>query len=97
MDWRQRGRDRRSSPRFEVVGLLHGSAVCAQYVTVHNVGSGGALVESQWPVPMDVPLTLKLTGAEPSAPVAIRIRHVRRQLPAGYLIGLEFPSPRFDS
>ena len=92
MDWRHRGRDRRSSPRFDVVGRLCGSALSAQQATVRNVGAGGVLVESSWPLPIDARVALRLTSSLSGGHVATRIRHIRVQEGPIHLVGLEFGS-----
>lgn len=92
MDWRHRGRDRRSSPRFDVVGRLWGSAISAQQATVRNIGAGGVLVESSWPLPIDARVALRLPSSLTGAHVATRIRHVQLQEGPIHLVGLEFSS-----
>ena len=92
MDWRHRGRDRRSSPRFEVVGRLCGSAISAQHATVRNIGAEGVLVESSWPLPIDARVALRLTSSLSGGHVATRIRHIQLREGPIHLVGLEFSS-----
>jgi hypothetical protein len=84
----QRGGDRRGSARFDVVGTLCGTAVADQYVRIRNIGMGGALVESHGSLPLDAPVSLKLTFVD--SLIEARVRHVTRLLSECYLIGLEF-------
>ena len=43
--------DRRVRPRFEIVGQLWGTMETVVAMTLCNVGYGGALVESDVPLP----------------------------------------------
>lgn len=92
---RRATRNRRSEPRFEVLGDLHGTAEAVVELPLRNVSAGGCLVES--PVTL-VPGSVHVVTVRShswESPVQVRVRHVR---PAGtrtartYFIGLEFLS-----
>jgi hypothetical protein len=89
MSWKQRANDRRTSVRFDVVGPLRATAASDQYVHIHDLGTGGALVESHWPLPIDSHVRLSLSPARDSQ-IDARVRHVMSIEPCRYLIGLEF-------
>ena len=86
--------DRRSKPRFEIVGDLWGSIDATASLLVQNLGRGGALLESPLPLaPESVHWVTALAEDQPHL-VQIRVRHSRAvALPAGpprFLIGVEF-------
>jgi hypothetical protein len=90
MSWTPRGSDRRRNTRFEIVGAMRGSAASKEYVLIHNIGGGGALVESHRPLPVDTQVQVKLDPGALAQTIEARIRHVTTVGPATYLIGLEF-------
>jgi PilZ domain len=83
--------DRRQRVRFEIVGRLPGSITTDASVEVANLGRGGALVVSAWPLNVDGQLTVRLGTDDDFSTLQALVRHVRR-IPGreGYLIGLEF-------
>jgi hypothetical protein len=93
MNWQQRGGDRRDSIRFEVLGPLRGTAASTQHVQLRNVGPGGALIESHWPLPIGARVSLKLTPGALEDQIEARIRHISSQASIGYLVGVEFVGP----
>ena len=85
--------DRRSKPRFEIVGDLWGSVDVSASLAVVNLGRGGALLESPMPfVPESVHSVLAVTHEE-SHRVTVRVRHSTggdHQGGRRYLVGVEF-------
>jgi hypothetical protein len=93
MAYKDRLGDRRSELRFEIIGQLWGSLEMLEQLPLHNLGRGGALVESRLPLSADTTHGVRLMLADEAKDLQVRVRHVTpvRQ-PAGdrYLIGLEF-------
>jgi hypothetical protein len=92
---RRRLGDRRTRPRFEIVGQLWGALDTVEPLTLLDLGRGGALVASRVPFPADSVQHLRFTFEGAPADVQARVRHVRAGEPnegARYLIGLEFVS-----
>jgi PilZ domain len=91
-----RGRmaDRRGRPRFEIVGQLWGTMETVVAMTLRNVGHGGALVESEVPLPSNSEHHVTVTCEGVHSPMQVRVRHVEKTQDANgrlaYLIGLEF-------
>lgn len=89
MPFRDRLGDRRGELRFEIIGHLWGSLESVEQLPLHDVGRGGALVESRRPLAQDSVHAMALRfGAEPLHDVRVRVRHVRpspvgRGLPGG--------------
>lgn len=86
--------DRRSKPRFEIVGDLWGSIDMQSSMQVQNLGRGGALVESSMPLAADsVHWVTTMAAGQPHL-VQMRVRHSVPAPPADgrprYLIGVEF-------
>jgi c-di-GMP-binding flagellar brake protein YcgR len=94
---RRRLGDRRVRPRFEVVGQLWGALDTTETLTLVDLGRGGALVASPFPLPPDSTQRLRFTFEGDAADVEARVCHVRTEGAgerARYLIGLEFlPMP----
>ena len=86
--------DRRSKPRFEIVGDLWGSIDATASMLVQNLGRGGALLES--PLPLAADSIHWVTAVADNQPhlVQIRVRHSQSVVTpngrARYLIGVEF-------
>jgi len=86
--------DRRSKPRFEIVGDLWGSIDTTTSMLVQNLARGGALVESPLPLAADsVHWVTAMAEGQPHL-VQIRVRH-STPAPTGdgrprHLIGVEF-------
>jgi hypothetical protein len=86
--------DRRSKPRFEIVGDLWGSIDATASMLVQNLGRGGALLDSPLPLaPDSVHWVTAMADNQPHL-VQIRVCHSRAIVtPAGrsrFLIGVEF-------
>ena len=90
---KRRNGDRRSKPRFEIVGELWGSVDVNASLAVLNLGRGGALLHSPVPfVPGAVHSVRVVTDTE-SHHVSMRVRHsVTAAQPdgPGHLVGVEF-------
>ena len=85
--------DRRLRPRFEIVGELWGTLETALRLSLRNVGTGGALFESDVPLAPESIHRLSWSYAERQTAVQVRISHVRPiEATDGmrYLIGIEF-------
>lgn len=86
--------DRRSKPRFEIVGDLWGDVDTKTSMQVKNLGRFGALLESPLPLAADsVHWVTTMAAGQPHL-VQIRVRHSAPAPPAEgrprYLIGVEF-------
>jgi hypothetical protein len=85
--------DRRLRPRFEIVGELWGTFETALRLNLKNVGVGGALFESQVPLPVESIQRLSWSFDDRLTAVQVRVSHVRPIEAADgplYLIGIEF-------
>jgi len=91
---RRRVTDRRGRPRFEVVGDLTGTLETVRPLELRNIGSGGALVESDraWPVGSVHPVVV--TNGSKVGRAQVCVRHVSQPDDGArrYLIGIEFLS-----
>lgn len=91
---RRRYPDRRTKPRFEVIGELWGSFETVLWLPVKDISSTGALLQSHVPLPIDSVhrVAYEADGAEVST--RARVRHVRRVDSAdgdrSFLVGVEF-------
>jgi hypothetical protein len=89
-------RDRRAHQRFQVVGVMPASLMTIEGLTVLNLGTSGALVESAVPLPADGEYRMQLLLPGHVAAVTAKVRRVApAPRPAGaprYHIGLEFLS-----
>jgi hypothetical protein len=85
--------DRRGKPRFEIVGDLWGSLETTASMLVHNLGRGGALLESPLPLASEsVHWVTALAEGEPHQ-VQVRVRHsspVTSGAGQRFLIGVQF-------
>jgi hypothetical protein len=86
--------DRRAKPRFEIVGDLWGSVDTSTSLRLANVGKGGALLVSPYPLAVDsVHWVTAVTGDRTNS-VQMRVRHsVPTRSNGGvvrYQIGVEF-------
>jgi hypothetical protein len=86
--------DRRTKPRFEIVGDLWASVDVTTTMVVHDVGRGGALLESPLALALDsTHWVTALTDGQPHL-VQIRVRHSTPVAATGpeprYLVGVEF-------
>jgi hypothetical protein len=94
--------DRRSKPRFEIVGDLWGSVDVSSSLSVVNLGRGGALLESPVPLVLESVHSVVAVTEEESHKVTLRVRHStgdERQGRRRFLIGVEFldVSPALDA
>lgn len=84
--------DRRSKPRFEIVGDLWGSIDTTAAMQVINLGRGGALLETTLPLPAEsVHWVTALADGQPHL-LQIRVRH-SAAAPGNrsrYRVGVEF-------
>jgi len=91
MPWKARAGDRRNALRFEVVGTLAGSVTALETVPIINIGGGGALIETPWPLRQDSTHRVRLESPSHAASCQARVRHVTGIAEGKhYLIGLEF-------
>jgi hypothetical protein len=85
--------DRRSKPRFEIVGDLWGSVDVSTSLSVLNLGRGGALLDSPVPFVLESVHSVVALTDEESHKVTLRVRHStgdERQGRRRFLIGVEF-------
>jgi hypothetical protein len=86
--------DRRSKPRFEIVGDLWGSIDATASMLVQNLGRGGALLDSPLPLAPDSVHWVTATADNQPHLVQIRVRHSTPVMtPDGrprFSIGVEF-------
>lgn len=84
--------DRRRHDRLEVVGDLRATFGAAPLLRMWNIGLGGALVESEQPLPLLAVYEARLAVDNDEADVHVRIRHVRRQegTSGHFVMGVEF-------
>lgn len=90
---RKRLGDRRSRPRFDVVGNMWGSLEAIEPLDLVNLGEGGALLETRFALKVDTVHRVRFTSEEEVTDVQARVRHVTRLAGAPLprcLIGLEF-------
>jgi hypothetical protein len=89
--------DRRSQPRYDVVGSLWGVLELREEARVLNISTTGALVDSQFPCAVDSTQSVRLDIEGHEVTVDTRVRHVRPDPVSGteprYFLGLEFISP----
>jgi hypothetical protein len=86
--------DRRTKPRFEIVGDLWASVDVTTSMVVHNVGRSGALLEcAQSLAPDSTHWVTAITNGQPHL-VQIRVRHITPVVNLAneprFLIGVEF-------
>lgn len=88
--------DRRTRPRFEIVGELWGTLETVLRLPLRNAGIGGALFESQVPLAPESIHRLTWACDDRETDVQVCVRHVRPIASSdgerGYLIGIEFMS-----
>lgn len=94
MAMRRRLGDRRSRPRFEIVGQLWGSLETQEPLDLINLSRGGALLQGRIPLVSDSVQRLRMKFEDQALDVQARVRHVallsRTADGERYLIGLEF-------
>jgi len=89
--------DRRSQPRYDVVGSLWGVLELSEEARVLNISATGALVDSPFPCAIDSTQAVRLGVEGHDVTVDSRVRHIRAEPGSGsdprYFIGVEFISP----
>jgi hypothetical protein len=89
--------DRRSQPRYDVVGSLWGVLELSAEARILNISAAGALVESPLPCAVDSTQEVRLGVDGHDVTVDARVRHLRAEATSGaeprYFIGVEFISP----
>ncbi len=89
--------DRRSQPRFDVIGSLWGVLELHEEARLRNVSATGVLLDSPVPMALDSTQTIRLAVDGQGVAVEARVRHVRQQTDnspeARFVIGLEFIEP----
>ena len=93
---KRRTGDRRTRPRFEIVGELWGTLETVLRLPLQNVSRGGALIHSHVPLPSHSVHRLAFQADGQSLSVPVRVSHVAPQVSADgeqtYLIGVQFLS-----
>jgi hypothetical protein len=86
--------DRRSQPRYDVVGALWGVLELSEEARVLNISATGALVDSPFPCAVDSTQAIQLGVEGHDVTVDSRVRHVHFDPgpETRYLIGVEFIS-----
>jgi PilZ domain-containing protein len=90
--------NRRSRPRYDVVGSLWGVLELSEEARVLNISTTGALVDSPIPCAVDSTQAVRLGIEGHDVTVDTRVRHVRPESSGSaseprYFLGLEFISP----
>lgn len=89
--------DRRSTPRYDVIGALWGVLELREEARLRNVSTTGVLLDSPVPMALDSEQTIHLAVDGHGVAVGARVRHVRPQAEGSmeprYVIGLEFIDP----
>ena len=89
--------DRRSQPRYDVIGALWGVLELNEEARLRNVSATGVLLDSPVPMALDSAQTIRLAVDGQGVAVEARVRHVRQQtedaMEPRYVIGLEFIEP----
>ena len=100
---RSRREDLREGERIQILGELHGEVMVFQPMAVKEISSGGAQVETKFPLQLDSLHELRLTLGDRSVVVKARVAHcsivdVDQEL-VTYRSGVEFveASDRVDS
>jgi PilZ domain len=88
--------DRRTRPRFDIVGELWGTLETILRLPLKNVGRGGALIHSHVPLPLESVHRLTFVSEGQDMSTQVRVRHVDTNVSADgertYLVGVEFIS-----
>ncbi len=88
--------DRRTRPRFDIVGDLWGTLETVLRLPLKNVGRGGALIHSHVPLPLESVHRLTFLSEGQDVSTQVRVRHVDTNVSADgertYLVGVEFIS-----
>ena len=84
--------DRRNRVRFEVFGFFWGSLDVREAVTVRNLTSNGALIESKRPLAVESLQSVCLMIDGQAAVAEAHVRHVRPDASGNFFVGVEFHS-----
>ena len=88
--------DRRSRPRFDVVGALWGTVETVMWLPMENIGRGGALIRSHVQLTPDSIHRMTVRAGDRDFTSQVKVRHVRASTTADgeqcFLIGIEFLS-----
>lgn len=94
--------DKRDTERVTILGELHGEVMVFQPIVIHEIGRGGAQVDSAFPLQLDSLHEFRLTLGDRSVIVKGRVVHcsitdVEQEI-VTYRSGIEFvePSERID-
>ena len=85
--------DRRSRPRFEIVGTLTGTLQTWRRLEIRNLGLGGALLEATVPLPPGSRIGGRLALRGRSSQVQAQVRHITTLVEpdtARYLMGVQW-------
>jgi PilZ domain len=94
MAWKQRVSDRRSRPRYEIVGTLRGTLVTHEELSLDNISPGGFALDAACPLDIDSIHSVRLETPEAVIDVDVRVRHCTPHGDAGrYSIGVELTRP----
>jgi hypothetical protein len=94
---KERGVDRRSHRRFEIVGTFLGSLETWHPLRVRNLGPGGAMVETAEAFPRDWRVRARVTFGGRRREMRVDVRHAAgSSAGGGYVVGLEFPERLTD-
>jgi hypothetical protein len=89
--------DQRQRERIEILGDLHGEVMVFQPMTIREISSGGALVETSFPLPLHSLHDIRLTLGDDSVVLKARVAHSRigdvDQDAVKYHSGLNFTEP----
>ena len=89
--------DQRQRERIEILGDLHGEIMVFQPMTIREIGMGGALVETSFPLPLHSLHDIRLGLGDDSVVLKARVAHSRisdvDQDAVRYHSGLDFTEP----
>jgi hypothetical protein len=91
--------DRRSRTRFEVFGPFWGTFDVGEPVSVRDLSTSGALIESHEPLAVESVQSVQLVIDGQATTADAKVKHVRSMLDR-YLVGVEFlgaPSAFIDA
>jgi hypothetical protein len=92
-DGRRKQADRRTRPRFDIVGELRGSLETVLPVVLRNVSTAGVLIESAVPLPVGSVQCVVFRCDDEEIPAQVHVRHVTPAESSArqcYAVGLEF-------
>jgi hypothetical protein len=89
--------DKRDAERIEIVGELHGEVMVFETLTIKEIGTTGAQVETRFPLHVDSLHDVRLTLGDRSVVLKCRVAHCsisdRGHKIVTYRSGLEFVEP----